>query len=526
MGTPPLNFPPELGIPETFLIVRNPKTKEMFSKLDSDLVVLLHRRGRWDKPSRAQIENWVNTAVIALAGHQYGAGAERVVSSRISGDPLTKYAHFEAEAKPFDLSRMRNALENWLRQISPDWLRQQEAKYPGARLVIMPQTTPASVAFARDLHLPEAKPIAVGLLLLQRYLEADPRYDAFRGALHIPALTVVGERLDELFSVPGARKRVERLIQYDQEQYDATLWELAVAVRYLALGHQVEFLEESPRGKRPDLLLINRTPTTYIECKRSSIYSDYDLKERSEWHRIQDPVTKYLQKHPLEVDILVEFLIPLDEIKTDEVFKAFRTLSSGSLPQVFTNDRFRLTVRPLSPLKELPYPMSSVSPESFRLLFGFVDDGSVDGISPLIAPKMISEDGMWIASVYWRASLRWKSCSFRALTKKARGVLMKLVGASKQIPKNSHGIFHLAVQEWLRSDVRDIRWARITKEIRNFYHDAGVRIPYIFLNRIIYRANDGGGPDFEENCVILRDEQVGDPAEINRLPHLILATNQ
>ncbi len=100
---------------------------------------------------------------------------------------------------------------------------------------------------------------------------------------------------------------------------------------------------------------------------------------------------------------------------------------------------------------------------------------------------------------------------------------MKLVGASKQIPKGSHGILHLAGQEWLQNDVRDIRWAKIVREIRNFYHDGTVRIPYIFLNRMIYRVNDTGGPDFEENCVILQDEKVGDPAEANRLPQLILA---
>ncbi len=523
MGTPPIYFPQELGIPETFVIVKNPKTKETFGKLDPHLVILVIRRGRWDKPSRSQIERWANTAAIALAGHQYGAGAERVISARVSSDPLTKYGPFETEAKPFDLSRMGRALENWLRQINPNWLREQEAKYPGARVVTMPQGTPASLGFARDLHLPKAKPIAVGLVLLKRYLQGDPQYDAFRGALHIPALTIVGEQLPDLFKILGAKERVIRLTQYNQEQYDAVLWELAVAAGYLALDHQVEFIEESPTEKRPDLLLIGRTPKTYIECKRGSIYSKYELKERSEWHRIHDPITKYLQKHPLEVDIQVDFLIALEEVRTVEVFNAFRTLISGTLPQEFTNDRFRLSIRPLPPLKELPYPVSLVSPEASRLLFGFVDDGSFDGASPLFAPRIISEDGLWVSSVYWRACLRWKSCSFNALSKKARGVLIKLVGASKQIPKGSHGILHLAVQEWLQNDVRDIRWAKIVREIRNFYHDATVRIPYIFLNRLICRVNDTGGPDFEENCVILQDEKIGDPAEANRLPQLILA---
>jgi len=108
MGTPPLYFPPELGIPETFVIVRNPKTKEIFGEIDPDLVILLHRRGRWDKPSRAQIENWANTAAIALAGHQYGAGAERVVSTRTSRDPLTKYAHFDTERLSAERLRVKS----------------------------------------------------------------------------------------------------------------------------------------------------------------------------------------------------------------------------------------------------------------------------------------------------------------------------------------------------------------------------------------------------------------------------------
>lgn len=524
MGTPPIYFPRDLGIPETFMVVRNPKTRGTLAALGLDIPVLVCARGRWDKNSEAKIEAWAETAAIALAGHQYGAGVQRAITGRAAGSPHMEYAHFGVEPKDFDLARMETALTQWLREVNPDWLAQEEAKYAGAKVVEVPEGTPSQVGWARTLHLPAAKPLAVGLVLLRRYLRGDPNYDAFRGSLHIPSLTIVGEQLPALQTVPGARDRIARLHQYDQEQYDAVLWELAVAARYAALGYDVAFLPEDPRRKRPDLRLVGRTPETYIECKRSSVHSQYDVNERAEWHRICDPIVHYLRAHRLEVDIETHFFLPLDKISTDEVFEAFQNLTSRGAQEA-VNERFRLTIRFLPPLQELPYPVSQFSPAFPRMLFGVEDDRSLDGFSTLITPKEISEDGLWVYSVYWRACLRWKSSSYATLYKKARGVLMKLVGGAEQIPERAHGILHLAVQEWPRSDLRELRWAKIFEELGQFHHSAEIRLPYILLNRLIARVNQSGGPDIEENCVVLLDEAIGDPSEADRLPHLIFSAN-
>ena len=521
MGTPPIRFPPDLGIAEAFIVVRNAKTKKAFAGLDPDLPVLVYARRRWDKASRERIETWADTAAIAIAGHQYGAGAEQVFLNRAAGEQRMRGADFGTEPKELDLARMENALDQWLRQVDPAWLAQEKAKYPGFHIVKVPPGTPAPISWRRDLHLPSAKPLAVGLALLHRYLKGDPQYDAFRGALHIPPLTIVGEQLPALLTIPGARDRVPRLAQYDQDQYDATLWELAVAARYLALGHEVAFLPETPGRKTPDLQLMGRKPDTFIECKRSSVYAEYDLKERAEWHRICDPIMQYLHAHPLEVDVEVQFLLPLEDITSEEVFSAFRTIAGATRSREVVNQRFCLAVRPLPPLVELPHPVSQASPAAPRMLFGVEDDGSVDGLSAVILPKAVSPDGLWLHSIYRRACLRWKSCSFAALQRKARGVLLKLIGGAAQIPEGSHGILHLAAQEWTRSDVREVRWAKILEELDGFYHSAKIRLPYLFLNRLIIRVSDGGGPDIEENCTILRHEKVGDPAEADRLPHLI-----
>ena len=223
------------------------------------------------------------------------------------------------------------------------------------------------------------------------------------------------------------------------------------------------------------------------------------------------------------MDVEILFYLPLENISPNEILRAFETvISNGS--NVVANDRFCLTTRRLPPMQRLPYPVSQASPDFSAVLFGIEDDGSTDGFSASILPKRISEDGLWLYSVHWRACLRWKSCSYASLNKRARGI-MRLIGGAEQVPEAAHGIVHLALQEWPRSDVRELRWAKIIEEISQFYHSAKFRLPYMFVNRLIARVNQNGGPDIEENCVILRDEHVGDSSEMDRLPHRIFTAD-
>ena len=100
----------------------------------------------------------------------------------------------------------------------------------------------------------------------------------------MPVLKRLGTHLAELKEIHGVNERVERLLAKDTKQPDPILFELLVALLWKINGFDsVEFLDESPNKRTPDLRASNGVDEWFIECKRLDKHSQYTRKERAKW---------------------------------------------------------------------------------------------------------------------------------------------------------------------------------------------------------------------------------------------------
>ena len=122
-------------------------------------------------------------------------------------------------------------------------------------------------------------------LYLARAATNNPfKYEPREGCRIMPVLKRLGTHLAELKEIHGVNERVERLLAKDTKQPDPILFELLVALLWKINGFDsVEFLDESPNKRTPDLRASNGVDEWFIECKRLDKHSQYTRKERAKW---------------------------------------------------------------------------------------------------------------------------------------------------------------------------------------------------------------------------------------------------
>ena len=152
------------------------------------------------------------------------------------------------------------------------------------------------------------------LCLGEAYVEQAPNYEFSQGARVIPILIRIGSHLKELKSCEGLDYRITRLVKSEFNYPDSCLFELLVATHYARHGAQVNFIEETPEHKTPDLEITINDWKWLAECKRLSKSSDYSYRERCKWLKLWNPVKDYLVKEMLSIALDFKFHVELDTL--------------------------------------------------------------------------------------------------------------------------------------------------------------------------------------------------------------------
>jgi hypothetical protein len=115
------------------------------------------------------------------------------------------------------------------------------------------------------------------VLLAIDYLDGHAGYDPFAGAMLVPQLATLADKLQVLSEIPGANKRLRSLWKGPSSEFDSTVFELLVAARCSEMGRSVQFVQ--PQSSPTQDLMCDDPYPLAIECKRKRALSQYELEE-------------------------------------------------------------------------------------------------------------------------------------------------------------------------------------------------------------------------------------------------------
>ena len=277
-------------------------------------------------------------------------------------------------------------------------------------------------------------------------------YEPREGCRISPILKRLGMHLVELKSIKGVDERVKRLVAKNTKQPDPILFELLVALLWKINGFKtVEFLDESPNGKTPDLRASNGTSEWFTECKRLDRYSQYTRKERTKWRSMWSLFSDQLVQGGHSVVLDIRFHVELTELPDDYL----ATQLTGKLKLVHppinlvSNDVLDVNVYPVdyaTANRHLSrYSVRCPSDQLDELVGGKRDPNR--GFSGVIAGdfKQFGR-ATFLRRLSFAAGAFWYCNARAAVLAKARHVRSRLAKAIDQLPDSGKGAVHIGIE--------------------------------------------------------------------------------
>ncbi|TBZ21004.1 hypothetical protein [Rhizobium leguminosarum] len=352
----------------------------------------------------------------------------------------------------------------------------------------------------------------------QDYLNNEPFYDQFAGALLVPALTRLALQGSNLKHVGGERdERLDHLWKGPSQQVDATLFELLTAAACAEMGRSVEFISATSE-KSPDIRCHDPYPLV-IECKRQDPISQYEAREEELMRQLFLSLRAASHKRGLHGTFHLELSVEASTLDPEDVVQ--RLISQRLVP-----DPSRKLAYPwgavafLPRLGRVPLPGSTriYSPNMLEFLFGWNSDlPTWDGICCSIEAK----GEPFIDEAREPIALLWRNDAENALKKRSWAPLNLFGKASFQIPPGEFGIIYVNYVEGARAKVANMRQAAFAEKLQAFEHSAKVRIPISLLVRLYPRPLDHGQPDLIESNVRYLSAEYGDAELFDLFPTTI-----
>jgi hypothetical protein len=356
------------------------------------------------------------------------------------------------------------------------------------------------------------------LLVASDYMNNEPNYDHFGGALLVPQTAYLGSKLDALNQVGGeVTERISMLWRGASASCDSTIYELLVAAGCVEYGRNVEFLPATDL-KSPDIRCHDPYPMV-IECKRKRSLSNYEIKEGETMRAL----FLELETAARRLGLCGRFDLSLN-------------IDAASMPRQEIIDR--LTMQRLTPQPDRPlaYPWGMIAfhelPRRFSLsrrtrnyganMLREVFDWNTD--LPEWDGIVCRVDGgamVDIEEVQRPVGLVWSNLSDSAVKKRSWGPVDLLGSAMAQIPHGEFGVIYIAYHEGARADIADKRVQELTERVHEWEHTTNIRVPIAFLTRLYPRPLGGGIPDLIESTIRFCSGVYGQPALFGLFPNSV-----
>lgn len=459
-----------------------------------------------ERAQRARVElDAAVAATLEAAGIDPDDLAEK---KEVVGDPFPRLSRASIvddtpAATAYVEDHLPEAIELIERHAPNGWLEREPADL--FRLSSMADEQPVSIVKGVRLESerPKGHRLRQAITLAKDYLDNDPRYDHFGGALAVTQLAQLGRRVGALRAVGGSQERVDAL--YSGADTDAIMFELLVAAACSAKGRAMVFVEPTS-VKSPDLRSTDAF-NMVIECKRSAALTVYEVDEearmRSLFRLIKADAMARGQFGTYEVAFSVEAsAVDMADVAATCLRQRLAAHPERSLAYPWGTVAFR----PLPRRVDLDEVTKAYSPIMLDEVFGWkLDMPSWDGfICQIDGPPAAAVD-----QVRSPVGLAWRVDAEAAITKRSRAPVGLFAKALKQVPSGEFGLVYVAYPEGARLDVADNRTRAYMERINQWEHDGAIRIPATFLVRQFPLPTGHGNPDMVENTIRFLSEEGG-----------------
>jgi len=335
------------------------------------------------------------------------------------------------------------------------------------------------------------------LLLAKDLLAGEILYDHFAGAMLVPQVARLAERLPQLREIAGGLQRTRSLWRGPSPDVDSTVFELLVGASCEELGRKPEFLDPTKGSeKSPDLFCDDPYPLA-IECKRKRPLSQYEIEEekamRSLFHQVEAAARRAGMWGTFILLLSVDALLaPANEIVTAAMQQRY---AGGNVVQYGWG---RVAYLESPPRVRLPANTRLYSPNLLQHVFAW--DPDVANFDGIICTTANPHDSV-VDVVEKPVGLLWANLSDRAVQKRSWGPMSAVTQALEQFAAGDFGAIYVAYQEGARSPMADERLSGIAGWLKQMTHPDDIRVPVCKLVRLYPRALGDGAPDLIESTV-------------------------
>ncbi|TRL38356.1 hypothetical protein FM996_00565 [Methylosinus sporium] len=435
-------------------------------------------------------------------------GRDRMLRENLTSERVDATAYVEAV--------LPQALEHILSLLPKGWLENEAETATRIHALTQPD---GFLSLTKGMRL-ESENCSVHRLrqairVSQDYLDGNPLYDHFAGALLIPAMAQLAIQGHNIKQVGGARdERLKHLWAGPSSEVNSTIFELLTAAACVEMGRAVDFLPTT-HNKSPDLRCHDPFPLV-IECKRQEPISKYEASEEAVMRRLFLALREAARKKGLSGTFHLTLSVEASKLDFDDVVA--KLVSQRLAPDPANNLTYPWGVISLMPQPSfvgLPFGMRIYSPNMLEYLFRWsMDLPNWDGIC-----CSVDAGGEPVVDVIRRPiALLWKNVSPNALHKRTWAPTNLFGEASLQVPAGEFGIIYVSYIEGGRQDVADMRVKAFNERIQKFEHSAKVRIPISVLCRLYPRPLKQGQPDLIESGVRYVSGLYGEPLLFEHFP--------
>jgi hypothetical protein len=409
------------------------------------------------------------------------------------------------------------------RTVPSQWLTQQlalgtarlDGTYLNEPLVLVRGMRVASES--RPMHR-----LAQAVAVSEDFLQPPPDFDWHAGALLVPQVAALGQRLTELKAIKGAvDERLASLWRDASKMVDSTWYELLVATACVGMGRDVEFLKPSrtTNEKTPDLRVHDLLLPLTIECKRRERLVQADRDEDA-WARALYPsARRAFISRDLPGVVALRLSSAFDRVTASDFEDAAKRIRSagGSLKSV-AYQWGAVTFTP-SPRRVKLESTPLYSPYFLATVFGWDTDlPRADGIVCQVrSPRTFLVD-----EAREPFAITWNQDDTATRRRRVRGPVGKLGEAMQQVPLGEAAVIYLCYQEVDREEIADERMAVIKERLHEWELDRPIHVPVVMVSRLVPRGVGHGAPDLIETGVRFTSQTMGDPAWLGYFPTAVV----
>lgn len=286
-------------------------------------------------------------------------------------------------------------------------------------------------------------------------------YDIFGAGRCVIIVQLLDAALEVLQAkqIKGLPKRVERLLRVvDPNEFDSTAFELITAARYALVAgvDRIEFIDEQPPKRTPDILLTRSGVDSFVECKKVIRVRDFSVATRNAVRELFNGVISSFRRQ--EISVLAEVAFNCDPkcVSRPSLFQACEAALNDRVPIVTSQFTVKATRLPKFKSKDYTlYPSPRFSWIRYRHRirgewFGIVHQVIGKPARRANLPKHLQGGvSTWLDSVEWDAAIKWKITADDVVGKYRRFAFDGLFAAIEQI--NSAGL-DSTVHLWLETD--------------------------------------------------------------------------